>query len=304
MDRRRFLKGSMLAAAAAGTPASITAAEASYAPASQPTDGDIIDVNVDLCCWPYRSLKYGETDALVRKLRSHGVRQAWAGSYDAMLHKNLDAVNRQLAAECMRHNGFLIPFGAVNPAWPDWEEDLRRVDEEYGMAGIKLIPGYHGYTLDDPDFVSLLGQAAERDLVVQIAIEMEDERMRHPRAEVPVVDVVPLSEAMDQAPGVRVVLINPFRHVRKERVTHIVEETDALFEISNLDGTGGVELTLTGDHWYVSGAPVPAERLLFGSHAPFFPLESALFKFMESELEADVQQAILSGNAENMTVAA
>ena len=45
-------------------------------------DPDIIDTNVNLLEWPFKKLKYGETKALVAKLRQHRISQAWAGSYE------------------------------------------------------------------------------------------------------------------------------------------------------------------------------------------------------------------------------
>ncbi len=296
-DRRKFLKTSLAAAAAVAAGPSLGKA-AGQAPVQ--SDAPVIDTNVDLCCWPFRDLKYGETNALVDKMKQHGVRQAWAGSYDAMLYKNLDSVNQKVAEECHENSqGMLVPFGAVNPAWPDWQEDLRRCDEEYDMPGIKLIPGYHGYTLDEPAFVELLQAAGERDMLVQIAIEMEDERMRHPRVNIPVVDVTPLPESLDEAGDVQVMLVNPFRHVRGERLQLMVNETDVVFETSNLDGTGGLERVIRGEHWYV-GSEVPVDRLLMGSHVPFFPLEANLFKFMESDLTEEQEVAIMRGNAQRI----
>lgn len=303
MDRRRFLKGSVLTAALGAPLRSIASAtKDGYQPirtAAQSAD-DIIDVNVDLFGWPYRTTKYDETTALVEKLRHHGVRQAWAGSFDMLFHKNLDAVNRRLAAECRdKGDGLLVPFGAVNPMWPDWQEDVRRIDEEYEMPGIKLVPMYHGYSLGDSEFVGLLEEAASRDLMVLIVVNLQDERMQHPRTPIPAVDVTPLAASLRKVPDARVALLNPFRNVRGERLQVMMNETNVSFGIANLDGNGGLERILRGDHWYLQ-VTMPAERLLFGSHVPFFPVENALFKFVESELSTSDQIAILHSNAERL----
>src|SRR6478672_1741846 len=120
-------------------------------PAAPP---EITDTNVHLFDWPFRKLKYAKTDALIAKLRKHRITKAWAGNFDAVLNKQLDQANRRLAEECKnRGDGMLIPIGSVNPAWPDWDEDLRRCHEQYKMLGIRLYPAYHGYTLDHPEFI-------------------------------------------------------------------------------------------------------------------------------------------------------
>ena len=150
---------------------------------------EIIDTNVHLFQWPFRRLKYDRTEALVQKLRRHRITQAWAGSFEFVLHKQLDGANLRLADECREHGGgLLIPIGSVNPVWPDWEEDLRRCHEQYKMPGIRLYPAYHGYGLDHPELLRLLASAARRGLLVQIVIRMEDERVHHPSIIAPVVE--------------------------------------------------------------------------------------------------------------------
>ena len=133
-------------------------AQGAESPPEEPAAGpEIIDTNVHLFQWPFRRLKYDRTEALVRKLRRHRIAQAWAGSFESVLHKQLDGANRRLADECREHGGgLLIPIGSVNPVWPDWEEDLRRCHEQYQMRGIRLYPAYHGYVLDHPELLRLL----------------------------------------------------------------------------------------------------------------------------------------------------
>jgi uncharacterized protein len=303
INRRGFLKRSTLPVAslcfAAQLPGLGTKA-ASARPAPSDNAPGIIDTNVHLFDWPFRRLKYGGTIRLVQKLREHRIIQAWAGSFEALFHKDVAGVNARLAAACSEHgDGFLLPFGTVNPMWPDWEEDLRKCHEVYRMPGIRLYPSYHGYTLDHPEFARLIRLAADRGMVVQIALEMEDQRVHHPALHAPATNTASLPELLEDVPHARVQLINAFSAMRVRQIAARLAQTATVFDISYIEGTGGVGRLIEGDHWF---APLrwPVERLLFGSHAPFFPLENALLKLFESPLTQEQLTAIMRDNARRL----
>ncbi len=60
------------------------------------------------------------------------------------------------------------------------------------------------------------------------------------------------------------------------------------FDIAMLEGVTGVA------RWIEQ---IGVERILFGSHFPFFTWEAARFKVQESGLGGAAERAILSGNA-------
>src|SRR4051812_10845079 len=84
IDRRRFLKVSLLPAALpiANVQANAAARGAEPASGQDPQGPEIIDSNVHLFEWPFRKLKCDRTGALVAKLRRHRITQAWAGSFE------------------------------------------------------------------------------------------------------------------------------------------------------------------------------------------------------------------------------
>ncbi|HEX7902024.1 MAG TPA: amidohydrolase family protein [Planctomycetota bacterium] len=248
-----------------------------------------IDIHVNLSRWSFRRVRGDASPTeLADLLRERGVTEAWAGSFDALLHRDVAAVNARLADDC-RRDGLLVPFGTVDPTLPDWEEDLRRCHEDHRMPGIRLHPGWHGYTLDDPRFVQFVQQATERRLIVQIALRMEDERTQHPRLNVPEVDPAPLLEAA--VPKARLVLLNAHRNVKPELLGKLAAAGVAGFDLAGLEGMGGVESF---------AKRVGIERVLFGSFFPLFTWESASLKLRESGLAPDAERAIRVENARRL----
>jgi hypothetical protein len=76
-------------------------------------------------------------------------------------------------------------------------------------------------------------------------------------------------------------------------------ETNTFMDISRLEGNGAVGRmigTITG----LPSPRVPVERIVFGSHAPYFPVETALLKLIESPLDAPQLHAIMQGNARRL----
>lgn len=283
VNRRGFLKGSV-AAASAALPRGAGA---------QPAGG-IVDTSVYLSQWPFRRIPGEGTAEVVATLRKHGVTQAWAGSFDALLHDDLSSANARLAAECREHGrGFLLPFGSVSPKLPDWEEDLRRCHEDLKMPGIRVHPNYQNYNLQDPAFERLLRAATERGLLVQIVAWMEDERHHHPLMMVPSVDLAPLAGLMERVPKARVVVSNAFQVAsRGNRILAGLRKYDGVaVDFALTDALMGLRELMEA---------VGSERVVFGSYLPMFYIESAELKMREIELTPAETAALQAGNARRL----
>jgi uncharacterized protein len=252
-----------------------------------------IDVNVNLSRWPFRRVPCDEPAQLVAKLRHGGVAQAWAGTLDGLFHRDVAAANTRLAEECRRYGAeLLLPFGCVNPLLPDWQEDLRRCRREHQMRGIRLHPNYHGYRFDDAVFAEVLAEAARERLIAQVVLRMDDDRVQHRLMQVPDVDVAPLVGVLatpQQRPPL--VILNAKCSPDAGSLRKLAALPDVYFDYAMCEGVGGVAALID---------IVSAERLLFGSHLPLYPLESSLLKLRESDLSTAQAEAICSGNAQRL----
>ncbi|MCI0332744.1 MAG: amidohydrolase [Planctomycetes bacterium] len=252
----------------------------------------IIDVNITLGQWPTRRVPCDELPALAAKLHQHNVIEAWAGSYDGLFHEDLTAVNNRLADDCRAQTAVrLIPFGEINPLLPNWQAELARCAEHHRMPGVRLHPNYHGYALDHPDFALLLKAVAERDLIAQLTVLMEDDRMMHPLMRVAPVDLRPLAALVEQTPGLRLILLNALKGPRDDKLIRLLNTNGVYCEIAMLEGVGALEQLIT---------EVSVEKILFGSHAPSLYFESASLKLRESALPVPHVRTIVQENARRL----
>ena len=304
LDRRSFLKNSLLGVAsasfAARQPLMAQAGRSDASAAAPPNAMGIIDTNVDLFNWPFRALKYRDTTALVAKLKRHRIIEAWAGSFEALFSKDMSGVNTRLAEECRTQApGFLIPFGSVNLAWPDWEEDVRRCHEVHKMPGLRIYPGYQPFDLDHPGMERLVQMTTERSLILQVVFGMEDPRVHHPIIKVGPVSLPPLVKAVKKTPGAKVELLHFPGSSPGKDLAEFIAEKNTFLEISRLEGNGAVGRMIGSIQGLPSGR-APVERIVFGSHAPYFPVETALLKLVESPLDPQELQAIMQSNARRL----
>lgn len=299
LNRRDFCQTTLLSSMAMALPGSLHELQSTFTINPEARKGPAItDTFMHLFDWPFRELKYSDTRKLIDKLKSHSVGEAWAGSFEALLHKDIDGSNRRLMKECQKVDaGFLKPVGSVNTTWPDWEEDLRRCDEEYEMGGIRVHPMYQMIDLSSPEFKQMVANATARGMFVQIAGDLEDPRHHHPLIEVRNTSFEPLLDVAKAIPDARLQLVHWNRKVNGTLLKKLVDQTNIVFDTSRIEGAGEMGGLIDGDSWYGPNDKIPAKRFLFGSHAPFFAVESALLKLFEHPLEEDQLRMVMKLNA-------
>ncbi len=284
LNRRDLLN---LGVAAASMPVAVT--NRRMANASDPRRFRIVDTNVSLFRWPFRRLPLDETGKLVSKLRSLGIDQAWAGSFEAILHRDLTAANRRLAQVC-RAWPELIPIGSINLQLPDWEGDLKCCLDRHQMPGVRVYPNYHGYRLDDPRFARLVELVCQAGRFLQIATAMEDTRTQHRLVRVADVDLAPLVDVMPKFADARVQLLNYRPGVAT--LKRLAKLPGLYFDTSRVEATDGVPQLVR---------QVPEGQVLLGTNAPLLIPEAAMVRVHESgQLDDAGLRSVLGDNADRL----
>jgi hypothetical protein len=237
-----------------------------------------VDCNVWLGEHPNRRLPWHTTRAIATNLHQRGVTQAWACTFDAILHKDLATANEFLTSECATTDGLILPVGTINPALPAWQSDLERCVNTHHMKIIRLLPNYHGYALDDPRFIELLELARSHGLLVQIVTQIEDERTQHPLLKAAPVDLKKLPR------DARVMVLN----ANNIQILTALRGTSAIIDTAFIESVGGLGGVLKD--W-------PVEQIVFGSHSPWFYWEANKLKLAESDLTKEQIEALTSRNA-------
>jgi predicted TIM-barrel fold metal-dependent hydrolase len=251
----------------------------------------IIDCNANLGNWPFRRTTYNDPASLIERLERVGIEGAWVTLLDAVMYKNVHAGNAPLA-EMVADYDALLPVATVNPMWPAWEKDLAECAGALGFRGVRVNPNYHGYELGDAVFEELLTAAGELGMFVEVAARMTDERHHHPLVMVPPTDLSPLLAAVTAHPEVAIVVANG----KNAEATMLCRSGDLpanlYVEMSHIESVGGVKSVADA---------IGVERMLFGTHAPYFYPESSQLKvFTESELTDAELAAISHENAERL----
>jgi predicted TIM-barrel fold metal-dependent hydrolase len=88
-----------------------------------------------------------------------------------------------------------------------------------------------------------------------------------------------------------VVLLNALGDLRGEALKRLLTVPGVWIDIAMLEGAAGLERLV---------AQIGSDRLLFGSHAPFFYADAAHLKLKESALTPEHAEAIRQGNARRL----
>lgn len=285
--RRELIHGLVAtgtASIAAATESNEPVAESESIRAMPPT---VIDTNVSLFPWPFRRLPLDDIDKLCAKFSQLGISEAWAGSFEGLLHRDMRQVNARLVKAC-ENRPQLTPIGAINPNLADWRHDLKLCLGRLGMPGVRLFPSYHGYSLDNVAFGELLGTATELGGFVQVVVTIEDTRTQPDAIQAPDVDPRPLSHWMRKLPQAKVQLLNcrPSASDRKD----LASIPRVTVDTSRVDGTDGIGTLAEA---------IGVERILYGSHSPFLIPEAACIRMLENDMPLADVKAIMHANAQH-----
>ena len=241
----------------------------------------IVDTNTWVGHWPFQRLARATPSELADHLAAEGIDRAWTAAADAVLYQDPQLGNADWLPQIAEHEQ-LVPVAIINPSMPNWRDSLSQCVEQWGTRVVKLVPSYHQLDLEAAEVSECIEEAARKRLAVSIQYRMEDERRHHLLMQVP-------------APPTDAIVALARRHAEaklhiacayKPEAFRMVEAENLIFEISSLEAM---------DTLAAMTENIPAERLCFGSHTPFYLIRSAILKVQSSRLPRETLAKITAG---------
>jgi len=135
-------------------------------------------------------------ETYLESYRRYGIRLCWV--FGLRGFRESECVKREndaLAELARRYPDRLLPWGTVNPAWPEpaVRAEVRRIARELKLFGIKLVPICQGSPLSSPGMDALMDEAVTQGLPVFThdgspeycsAVQVIGLALRHPRARI------------------------------------------------------------------------------------------------------------------------
>jgi len=255
----------------------------------------IIDFFAGTGFWPFRNLEHAAPRALAEMLGREGVNRAIVYPISSILAKDCMEGNREVAEASKANPDVFVPFACLNPSFPGWKADFADCFDKMGFRGLRLFPTYHGYEIGGPFFPFIVMEAGERGIPVALAVRVEDERQHHPLVKVPPLDMTTAAGAILAFPETQFVVSGAtLPELLSVRET-LARANNWRFDTGRLQGRhdvpGPLEVVMTAVETF------GAQRILFGSNAPFQYVASSLLKVLRAALDANDREALLSGNA-------
>ncbi|GIP39525.1 hypothetical protein J31TS4_28050 [Paenibacillus sp. J31TS4] len=244
------------------------------------------DVNCLLGHWPFRKLYKNTLQDLLDIHRTNGIETGYVSSLNAIFYNDPFEGDEELHAALQgtdyRH------ILTVHPGLPGWERDLDDGIERFGIAGVRVYPTYHGYSLNGPEMERLCRVLESRGLPLFLTVRLEDERLDY------LIKPAPLSVQNDLIPFLGshpdlTVLLLQLRYGEATAMKEaILSHPRAFFDTSGLkDGLFVIEKLLR---------QFPPDRLMYGSQYPLYCLKSTLLLVELAELDPEDKARILGGH--------
>ena len=134
----------------------------------------MLDFNCYIGSWPFHPLAVETFDQLQAIHKENGIDGGFVSSLKSMFRRDYFDSEKELY-ETLKGTSYRQVM-TVNPLWPACLDTVRYGIENWNIAGVRVMPTYHGYDLENPFLEELCVLLQEKGLPLFLTLNLEDIR--------------------------------------------------------------------------------------------------------------------------------
>lgn len=134
----------------------------------------MLDFNCYIGQWPFHPLAVETFDQLQAIHKENGIDGGFVSSLKSMFYRDYFEPEKELY-ETLKGTNYRQVM-TVNPLFPACLDVVRYGIENWNIAGVRVMPTYHGYDLESPFLEELCALLQEKGLPLYLTLYLEDIR--------------------------------------------------------------------------------------------------------------------------------
>ena len=203
-----------------------------------------IDVNCLVGNWPFRKIRKITFNDLKSIHEVNNMEYGYVSSLNSIFYNDPFEGDQDLH-EIIKGTPYKHVL-TVNPELTWFIDNIEEGIKLFDIKGVRIYPGYHGYTLDNQPVERLCRILAEKKLPLFITIRMEDERLNYlfqPRG----IDKAELSHFLESHPENTVILLS----IRYGEIMNILGIKEILKRLKGLKSSFNLLKFYINNYWDV-----------------------------------------------------
>ena len=137
----------------------------------------MIDYNCFTGSWPFHKIRRNSFSDIKKLHEKYGVETAYISKIESIFYNDPYESELELYEE-IKGTGYKQVM-TVNPTLDIAENIVKRAIKELDIKGVRILPGYHGFSLFDDCVTNLVKILKENNLPLFINSHLEDERVSY-----------------------------------------------------------------------------------------------------------------------------
>ena len=246
-----------------------------------------IDVNCYIGDWPFRKLHRNTMEDLKRIHMENDIGYGYVSSINSIFYNDPFEGEEDLH-EAIRNTPYKHTM-TINPRLPEYRQDIDKGIRQLAVRGVKIFPGYHGYSLQDEALEELCAILAGCGLPLFVVVRLEDERLNYIMKPVPPSKGEICGFIRNHRQNTIVLLSMLYGELTACRDC-ILEAENVFFDTSGIRNLFGIEQLAES---------FPAEKIMYGSQFPLYCLKSSFLMVDRAQINEQDKGRIFCQNARN-----